>query len=197
VYKTSKTSPAAPDSAPGMRGLWCRHVSPRLKTRSRCQSALALPRAPWHRGLHPPGEGSGVTTCSEASSTPPARRGLQCRHVPRGTKPVTLQERALESPCVSWLQARPLRSKALASSRDRGIRTTAQQGFGIAMCYVAPDLPPGVGGLWSRHVPYGPRPPGHARAFPRRTLNGYVTLTQQDGDSTVQTYWSRATGKQQ
>jgi hypothetical protein len=85
---------------------------------------------------HPTGEGSGAatcphapdplpvpesscsTTCPVAQSTPPSRRGLRCRHVPRGTEPITGQERALEPPHVSWLRARPLRRKVLASPRD-------------------------------------------------------------------------------
>jgi hypothetical protein len=98
---------------------------------------------------------------------PPARRGLRCRHVPQDTELVSRQERAPESPRVSRLQARPLRGKALPLPRDRGTRTTAPQGSGITTCPVAPDLPPGAGGLWSRHVPCGPRPPGRACAFPR------------------------------
>jgi hypothetical protein len=47
------------------------------------------PRALWHRAHHPPGKGSDVTTCLEAPSMPPARKGLQCCHVPQGTEPVT------------------------------------------------------------------------------------------------------------
>jgi hypothetical protein len=111
-------------------------------------------------------------------SMPPARKGLRCRHVPhgtmratrqeralvlpcaRGTEPITQQDKALESPRALWLQARPLCRKALASPCDQGTRTTAWQGSGTAMCPVAPDLPPGVGGLQSRHVPKGSRPPG-------------------------------------
>jgi hypothetical protein len=80
--------------------------------------------------------------------------------MPRGTEPVTRQERALESPRALWLQARLLRWKALVSPRDRGTRTTARQGSGMAMCHVAPDPPPSMGGLLSHHVPCGSRPPG-------------------------------------
>jgi hypothetical protein len=69
---------------------------------------------------------SSSTTCPVAQSMPPARRGLRCCHVPRGTKPVTRRGKVPESPRVSWLQARPLRRKALASPRDRGTRTTAR-----------------------------------------------------------------------
>jgi hypothetical protein len=101
-----KSSPTAPDSAPGRGGLRCRHVSPRLQTRSRCQRALASPRAPWHRARHPLGEGSGVATCPAApnpppgtegsgitmcpmaTSPPPCRRGLQSHHVSRSSRPV-------------------------------------------------------------------------------------------------------------
>jgi hypothetical protein len=73
------------------------------------------PCAPWHRARHPPGKGSGIATCPEAPCTPLARKGLWCCHVPRGIETVTRQERALESPCASWLQARPLCRMALAS----------------------------------------------------------------------------------
>jgi hypothetical protein len=72
--------------------------APRLQTRSRCQRALALPRAPRHRACHLPGEGFGVATCPMAQSAPPARKGLRCRHVPRGTERATCQERAPVSP---------------------------------------------------------------------------------------------------
>jgi hypothetical protein len=89
--------------------------APQLQTRSRCQRALAPPRASRHRARHPPGKGSGVATCPEAPSPSPSRKGLRCCHVPRGTEPVTQQERALESPRASRLQAHPLRRKALAS----------------------------------------------------------------------------------
>jgi hypothetical protein len=78
----------------------------------------------------------------------------------------------MESPRVSRLQVHPLRRKALASPRDRGTRATTRQGYGIATCHVAPDLPPGAGGLWSRHVPCGPRPSGRARAIPRCLISG-------------------------
>jgi hypothetical protein len=91
--------------------------------------------------------------------------------VPQGTEPVTSHERALESSRVSRLQAHPLHRKALALLRDRSTRTTAWQGSGIATSHVALDLPPGAG-LWSHHVPCCPRPPGRARAFPRRLTLG-------------------------
>jgi hypothetical protein len=42
-------------------------------------------------------KGSDAATCSEAPCAPPARKGLRCCHVPRGTEPVTWQERAPES----------------------------------------------------------------------------------------------------
>jgi hypothetical protein len=53
----------------------------------------------------------------------------------------------------------PLRRKTLASLCDRGTSTTARQGSGTTTWTVAPDLPPGAGGLWSRHVPSGSQPP--------------------------------------
>jgi hypothetical protein len=90
-----------------------------------CQKrAPVSPCAPWHRASHPPGKGSGVARCLEAPCMPPARKGLRCCHVPRGTEPITWKERALESPCASWLQAHPLCRKALALPRDRGTRTS-------------------------------------------------------------------------
>jgi hypothetical protein len=118
------------------------------------------PRAPWHKACHQPGKGSGVVTCLEAPCASPARRGLQCCHVPRGTEPVTRQEKAPESPRGSWIQARPLRRKALASPRARGTRTTVWQGSGTTTCHVALDPSPGEGGLRSRHVPSGSQPRG-------------------------------------
>jgi hypothetical protein len=65
------------------------------------------PHASWHRARHPLGRSSSVTTCLEASSTPPVGKGLRCHHVTRGTEPVTRQERAPESPRASQLQGRP------------------------------------------------------------------------------------------
>jgi hypothetical protein len=55
---------------------------PQLQICSRCQRALALPRATRHRAHHPPEVGSGVTTCPMAQSAPPTRKGLRCCHVP-------------------------------------------------------------------------------------------------------------------
>jgi hypothetical protein len=101
-----KSSPTTPDSAPGRGGLRCRRVSPQLQTRSRCQRALASPRAPWHRARHPSGEGFGVSTCPTAPNSPlstegsgvttypvaptppPGWRGLQRHHVSHGSIPV-------------------------------------------------------------------------------------------------------------
>jgi hypothetical protein len=54
----------------------------------------------------------------------------------------------------------PLCRKALVSQCDRVTSTTTQQGSGITTCPVVPDPPPGVGGLRSRHVGSGSRPPG-------------------------------------
>jgi hypothetical protein len=117
------------------------------------------PCAPSHRARHLPGKDSGVVTCPEAPSTAPVGKGLRCRHVPRGTKRATRQERAPESPCASRLQACPLCRKAPTSPCDRGTRTIARQGSGIAMCPMAPYPPPGAGGLQSSHVSSSPRPP--------------------------------------
>jgi hypothetical protein len=112
------------------------------RLRIRQERAPVPPRAPTALDPLPMPESSGFATCPMAQSTPPTRRGLRCRHVPRDTEPVTQQGRTSESP-----HARPLRRKALASPRDRGTRTTAQQGSDIAMCLVTPDPPPGAGGL--------------------------------------------------
>jgi hypothetical protein len=150
-----------------------------LQTRSRCQRALALPRAPRHRACHSPGEGSGVATCPVAQSVPPRQeralvspRALrhQARHTTgKGSGVATGPEAPSPSPDRRGLQSHhvpcgcrptPLRRKALALPHDRHTRTTARQGSGIAMCLVAPDLPPGAGGLRSHHVPSGPQPPG-------------------------------------
>jgi hypothetical protein len=80
---------------------------PRPQICSRFQRALALPHVPRHRARHPPEEDSGVATCPwhkarhlsgkgssvvmcpEAPCMPPAMKGLQCCHIPRGTEPVT------------------------------------------------------------------------------------------------------------
>jgi hypothetical protein len=51
-------------------------------------------------------EGSGSATCPKAQGMQPARRGLQCRHVPHGTEQATCQERALVSPRASRHRAR-------------------------------------------------------------------------------------------
>jgi hypothetical protein len=117
------------------------------------------PRAPWHKAHHPPGKGFDVTTCPEAPCAPPSRKGLRCCHVPRGTEPITHQERASESPRALRLQVHPLCRKTLVSPRDRDTRTIARQGSGITTYPVPPDPPSGVGGLQSRHVPSGSRPP--------------------------------------
>jgi hypothetical protein len=114
---------------PADRVLLCTRLkrsAPRLQIRSRCQRALSPPCAPRHRAHHLVEEGFGVATCPMAQSAPPTRKGLLCCHVPRGTEPVTRQERAPELSHTSRLQARSLRRKALASPRDRGTRTTAQ-----------------------------------------------------------------------
>jgi hypothetical protein len=87
-------------------------------------------------------ESSGSITCPKAQSTPPARRGLQCHHVPHGTERATHQERAPVSPRVSRHPARHLPGK----------------GSGVATCPEAPSPSPSRRGLWSRHVPHGSRP---------------------------------------
>jgi hypothetical protein len=147
---------------PYRSGILCtrlKRLAPRLQICSLCQEALALPRVRRHRARHPPGKGPGVTTCPEAPCVPLTKRGLQCCHVPRGIEPITRQEKAPESPHASWLQARPLHRKALASPRDRGLGTTAPQGFGTDTCPAAPDPPPGAEGSGATTclVALGPR----------------------------------------
>jgi hypothetical protein len=69
------SSPTAPDSAPGRKGLRCHRVFPRLQTRSWCWRALAPPRAPWHRARHSTGKGFGVATCPAAPDPLLVREG--------------------------------------------------------------------------------------------------------------------------
>jgi hypothetical protein len=126
----------------GARGLWLHHMPRRIEHATHQKRAPVSPRAPWHRAHHPSGKGSGVATCPKAPCAPLIRKGLQSRHVPRGSR------------------SAPLRRKALASPHYRSTRTTARQVSGIATCFVAPDPPPGAGGLRSHHVPSGSRPPG-------------------------------------
>jgi hypothetical protein len=152
-----KSSPIAPDSTPGREGLWCRRVSPRQQTRSRCWRALASPRAPWHRARHSTGKSSSVATCPTAPdplsvpknsgiamcpvspSTPPDREGLQCRHVSRAPDP-------------------PPGAGGLWRRHVPRARHPTWKGSGVAMCPAAPDPPPSVGGLQRRHMPLATGP---------------------------------------
>jgi hypothetical protein len=59
--------------------------APRLQIHSQCKRARHPPHAPRQRARHPPEEGFSVATCPMAQSAPPARKGLQCHHVPQGT----------------------------------------------------------------------------------------------------------------
>jgi hypothetical protein len=93
-----KDQPHGSRSVPGAKELWLRHVLRGIEHATRQKRAPVSPRAPWHRARHLPRKGSGVTTCPEAPCAPPARKGLWCCHVPRGTEPITRQERAPESP---------------------------------------------------------------------------------------------------
>jgi hypothetical protein len=86
--------------------------------------------------------GSGSTTCPEAQSTPPTKRGLQCRHVPHGTEHATHQERAPVSPHASRHCARHLPG----------------EGSGVATYPEAPNPSPDRRRLRSRHVSRGSRP---------------------------------------
>jgi hypothetical protein len=120
--------PRSSRPTPGARELWHRHVP------------LAPSTPPVRKGLR----------CHHVTrDSKPASRyeGLQHHHVPRGTELATRQRRAPKSSRISRLQTHPLRRKALMSPHVRGTRTTARQGFGITMCPVAPEPPPGAGGL--------------------------------------------------
>jgi hypothetical protein len=100
-------------------------------------------------------ESSSNATCPGAPGMRPTRRGLRCHHVshgsnptswygglwrhhvPRGTGLATRQGRFSESPCVSWLQTRPL----------------AREGSGIATCLRNQDHRP-TWALVSPRVPW-------------------------------------------
>jgi hypothetical protein len=87
-------------------------------------------------------ESFGSTTCREALSTPSARRGLQCSHVPCGTEHTTRQEGALISP---------------RTPRNRACHSPGK-GFGVATWPEAPNPSPSRRGHQSCHVPHGSRP---------------------------------------
>jgi hypothetical protein len=84
-------------------------------------------------------EGTSVATCPMEPGPPPDKGGLCCRHVSRGSRPVSRCRRTLVLPHVLWHRA----------------RLPAGEGSGIAMCPAVSDLPPSTGGLWHRHVPHG------------------------------------------
>jgi hypothetical protein len=115
------------------------------------------PRAPWHRAHHPPGKGSGVTTCPRHRVRHPPGKvsGVATCSKHRTRHPTGEGSRV--TTCLTT-PGRPMRRKALTLPRDRGTRTTAPQGSGITTCHVAPDTPSGAEGLQSRHVPSGPQP---------------------------------------
>jgi hypothetical protein len=82
-------------------------VSPHVptgQTHSRCQRALASPRAPWHRACHPIGKGFDVTTRPAAPDPPPGVGRLWRHHVPHAIGLATPQGRDPVSPHVLWLQ---------------------------------------------------------------------------------------------
>jgi hypothetical protein len=135
----SDMCPEAQSTPPTRRGLRCHHVPHGIEHTTQQERAPVSPRA----------RGTKRATRRERSPVLPRARS---------TEPVTRHERAPESPRASQLQARPMRRKALTLPRDRGTRTTAPQGSGIATCPVAPDTPSGAEGLQSRHVPSGPQP---------------------------------------
>jgi hypothetical protein len=137
-----KYSPIAPDSAPGKGGLRCRRVSPRLQTRSRCQRALASPRAPWHRARHPSGEGSGVFTCPTAPNPPPVMEGSGVT-----TYPVT------PTPPPDRGEGSGVFTCPTAPNPPPGM-----EGSGVTTYPVTPTPPPDRRGLRSHHVSHGSRP---------------------------------------
>jgi hypothetical protein len=156
VHRLSRGGPGGHCRYPVDRVPLCtrfKRSAPWLQTRSWCQMALAPPRVPGNRARYLLEQGFGVATCPMAQSAPPARKRVLVSPCGRGTVHATRQEKASESPRASWLQAHPLLRKALSSPHDRGTRTTVRQSSGTATCPVAPDPPPGAGGLWSRHVP--------------------------------------------
>jgi hypothetical protein len=113
-----------------------------------CQErAPVLSRAPWHKARHPAGKSSDVVMCPEESSVPPDRKGLWCCHVPRGTEPVTQQERAPESPRASLLRTHPCTGRlrhhrvteAPGPPPDRAPVSLVWEGFGAVTCPVALD----------------------------------------------------------
>jgi hypothetical protein len=148
--------------------------APWLWVRSRCQRALAPPRAPRHRARHLLEEGSGVATCPMSQSASPIRKGLWCCCVPQRTVCATRQERTLVLPHAPRHRARHPEGQGSGvatclvapgppptqegSPSDQDTRTIVWQGFGTTTCPVAPDPPPGAGGLQNRRVPSGSRP---------------------------------------
>jgi hypothetical protein len=116
-----------------------------------CRRALASPCAPWLQTCLPVREGSGVATCPLPPGPPPSREGLRCHHMSCGSRPTSRCRKALASPHAPWHQA----------------RHPARMSFGVATCPAALDPPPGAGGPRRHHVPRGPQPLRHARAFQR------------------------------
>jgi hypothetical protein len=74
--------------APGAKELWLRHVPHGIEHATRQERASVSPCAPMHQAHHSPGEGSGVTTCPEAPSPSPSRRGLWSHRVSHDSRPV-------------------------------------------------------------------------------------------------------------
>jgi hypothetical protein len=95
-----------------------------------------------HQTPHLPQEGSGVSMCPMAPGPPLGEGGLWCHHVSRGSRPASWCRRALASPRFPWHQA----------------CLSAGEGFGVTMCPSILDPPPGVRGLWHRHVSRSTRP---------------------------------------
>jgi hypothetical protein len=121
----------------GARGLWLHHMPRRIEHATHQKRAPVSPRAPWHRAHHPSGKGSGVATCPKAPCAPLIRKGLQSRHVPRGSRP---------APCVGRLWRHliteapgPPLGRSLVSPRVLWLQTRllVREGSGATMCLVA------------------------------------------------------------
>jgi hypothetical protein len=145
VHRLSRGGPGGHCRYPVDRVPLCtrfKRSAPWLQTRSWCQMALAPPRVPGNRARYLLEQGFGVATCPMAQSAPPARKGFWCRHVaeapctppvrrrlrsrhvPRGSRPTLCSgrlcrhhmtealgspsDRALVLPRVLWLQTRLL-----------------------------------------------------------------------------------------
>jgi hypothetical protein len=123
-----------------MGGLWRHHVSHGARPCLSAREGSGIATCPT---MPDPASRHGralVSPCVPWRHTPPLDTGgLRRRHVSHSARPRLLAREGSGSPCVLWHQTRHLVRK----SSD------------ITMCHMAPDPPPGAGGLWHRHVPHG------------------------------------------